>query len=78
MERASLWCSNRQSPAARPIPFEHAAKLSFEGTLSKNAATPYRSNRNEGRLKIKKAMKPKFPVIGFVEDPMLGARRGWP
>lgn len=78
MERTSLWCGNRQSRAARSIPFEPAAKLSFEGTLSKNAAIPYRSNRNEGWLKIKKAMKPKFPVIGFVKDPMLGARRGWP
>jgi hypothetical protein len=76
MERTSLWYGNRQSRAARSIPFEHA-KLNFEGTSSNNAATPYRSNRNEGWLKIKKPMKPKFPVIGF-KDPMLIAKQGRP
>jgi bifunctional non-homologous end joining protein LigD len=33
--------------------FEHAAKLNFEGIVSKNAQAPYRSDRNEGWLKIK-------------------------
>jgi bifunctional non-homologous end joining protein LigD len=33
--------------------FEHAAKLNWEGIISKNATTPYRSERNEGWLKIK-------------------------
>jgi bifunctional non-homologous end joining protein LigD len=28
--------------------FEHAAKLNFEGIVSKNARAPYRSDRNEG------------------------------
>jgi bifunctional non-homologous end joining protein LigD len=33
--------------------FEHAAKLNFEGIVSKSAQAPYRSDRNEGWLKIK-------------------------
>jgi bifunctional non-homologous end joining protein LigD len=49
--------------------FEHAAKLNFEGIISKNAQAPYRSDRNEGWLKIKTVQKGKFPVIGFVKDP---------
>jgi bifunctional non-homologous end joining protein LigD len=49
--------------------FEHAAKLNFEGIVSKNAQAPYRSDRNEGWLKIKTVQKGKFPVIGFVKDP---------
>ena len=28
--------------------FKHAAKLNFEGIVSKNAGAPYRSDRNEG------------------------------
>ncbi|UPU01645.1 non-homologous end-joining DNA ligase (plasmid) [Bradyrhizobium barranii subsp. apii] len=62
--------------------FEHAAKLSFEGIVSKNAQAPYRSDRNEGWLKIKTVQKGKFPVIGFVKDPTgvaalyLGKREG--
>jgi ATP-dependent DNA ligase len=54
------------------------AKLNFEGIVSKDAVAPYRSDRNEGWLKIKTVMRRKFPVIGFVKDPMLGARQGWP
>lgn len=49
--------------------FEHAAKLNWEGIISKRADAPYRSDRNEGWLKIKTVMKGKFPVIGFVKDP---------
>jgi bifunctional non-homologous end joining protein LigD len=62
--------------------FEHAAKLNFEGIVSKNAQAPYRSDRNEGWLKIKTVQKGKFPVIGFVKDPAgvaalyLGKREG--
>jgi bifunctional non-homologous end joining protein LigD len=47
--------------------FEHAAKLNFEGIISKNAQAPYRSDRNEGWLKIKTVQKGQFPVIGFRE-----------
>jgi bifunctional non-homologous end joining protein LigD len=49
--------------------FEHAAKLNWEGIISKNASAPYRSGRNEAWLKIKTIQKGKFPVIGFVKDP---------
>jgi bifunctional non-homologous end joining protein LigD len=48
--------------------FEHAAKLNFEGIVSKNAQAPYRSDRNEGWMKIKTVRTGKFPVIGFVKD----------
>jgi bifunctional non-homologous end joining protein LigD len=62
--------------------FEHAAKLNFEGIVSKNAQAPYRSDRNEGWLKIKTVQKGQFPVIGFIKDPTgvaalyLGKREG--
>lgn len=62
--------------------FAHAAKLNGEGIISKNAAAPYRSDRNEGWLKIKTARRGTFPVVGFVEDPTgvaalyLGRREG--
>jgi bifunctional non-homologous end joining protein LigD len=49
--------------------FEHAAKLGWEGIISKNAQAPYRSERSEAWLKIKAVQKGKFPVIGFVKDP---------
>ena len=49
--------------------FEHAAKLNWEGIVSKNSSAPYRSDRNEAWLKIKTVQKGKFPVIGFVKDP---------
>jgi bifunctional non-homologous end joining protein LigD len=64
------------------VMFEHAAKLNFEGIVSKNAQAPYRSDRNEGWLKIKTVQKGKFPVIGLVKDPSgvaalyLGKREG--
>src|SRR5882757_7768240 len=49
--------------------FEHAAKLNWEGIVSKNPDAPYRSDRNEAWLKIKTSQKAKFPVVGFVKDP---------
>jgi bifunctional non-homologous end joining protein LigD len=49
--------------------FEHAAKLNWEGIISKRADAPYRSGRNESWLKIKAVQKGKFPVVGFVKDP---------
>ena len=49
--------------------FEHAAKLNWEGIVSKRADAPYRSERTEAWQKIKTVMKGKFPVIGFVKDP---------
>ena len=49
--------------------FAHAAKLNWEGIVSKNPDAPYRSDRNEGWLKIKTAKRGTFPVIGFVKDP---------
>jgi bifunctional non-homologous end joining protein LigD len=62
--------------------FNHAAKLNWEGIVSKNAQAPYRSDRNEGWLKIKSVQEGKFPVIGFIKDPTgvaalyLGKREG--
>jgi bifunctional non-homologous end joining protein LigD len=49
--------------------FEHAAKLNWEGIISKRADAPYRSEHNENWLKIKTVQKGKFPVVGFVKDP---------
>ncbi|WP_346347278.1 hypothetical protein [Bradyrhizobium sp. dw_411] len=49
--------------------FEHAAKQNFEGIVSKRADAPYRSERNQGWIKIKTVQKGEFPVIGFVKDP---------
>jgi len=51
------------------VMFEHAAKLNWEGIISKRADAPYRSERTEAWLKIKTIQKGKFPVIGFVKDP---------
>jgi bifunctional non-homologous end joining protein LigD len=49
--------------------FRHAAKLNWEGIVSKRADAPYRSERGEAWLKIKTVQREKFPVIGFVKDP---------
>jgi len=49
--------------------FEHAAKLGWEGIISKKADAPYRSERSEAWLKIKTVQKGTFPVIGFDKDP---------
>ena len=62
--------------------FEHAAKLNWEGIISKRADAPYRSERNENWIKVKTVQKGEFPVIGFVKDPTgvaalyLGKREG--
>jgi bifunctional non-homologous end joining protein LigD len=62
--------------------FRHAAKLGWEGIISKRADAPYRSERNENWVKVKTIIKGKFPVIGFVKDPTgvaalyLGKREG--
>jgi bifunctional non-homologous end joining protein LigD len=48
---------------------EHAAKLDWEGIVSKNPAAPYQSDRNEGWIKVKTAKRGSFPVVGFVKDP---------
>ena len=62
--------------------FEHAAKLNWEGIISKRADAPYRSERTEAWQKIKTIHKGKFPVVGFVKDPTgvaalyLGKREG--
>ena len=62
--------------------FEHAAKLHFEGIISKRADAPYKSERTVAWQKIKTVQKGKFPVIGFVKDPTgiaalyLGKREG--
>jgi bifunctional non-homologous end joining protein LigD len=49
--------------------FEHAAKLGWEGIVSKRADAPYKSERGEAWLKVKTVQREKFPVIGFVKDP---------
>jgi bifunctional non-homologous end joining protein LigD len=49
--------------------FEHAAKLNWEGIISKRADAPYRSERSENWLKIKTVHKGRFPVVGFIKDP---------
>ncbi|WP_245309694.1 hypothetical protein [Bradyrhizobium jicamae] len=62
--------------------FEHAAKLNWEGIISKRVDAPYRSERNESWLKIKTVQRGKFPVVGFIKDPSgvaalyLGRREG--
>ena len=48
--------------------FEHAAKLNWEGIVSKRADAPYKSERNESWVKIKTVKTDKFPVVGFVKD----------
>jgi bifunctional non-homologous end joining protein LigD len=49
--------------------FEHAAKLNWEGIVSKRVDAPYRSDRVEAWQKIKTVQREKFPVVGFVKDP---------
>ena len=49
--------------------FDAAAKLNYEGIVSKRADAPYRSERTEAWLKIKTIQKGKFPVVGFIKDP---------
>jgi bifunctional non-homologous end joining protein LigD len=40
--------------------FEHAAKLGWEGIVSKRADAPYRSERTEAWLKVKVVQREKF------------------
>jgi bifunctional non-homologous end joining protein LigD len=49
--------------------FEHAAKLNWEGIISKRAEAPYRSERGEAWIKVKTIQRERFPVVGFVKDP---------
>jgi bifunctional non-homologous end joining protein LigD len=49
--------------------FEHAAKLRWEGIISKRADAPYKSERGEAWLKVKTVQREKFPVVGFIKDP---------
>ncbi|WP_375775990.1 non-homologous end-joining DNA ligase [Bradyrhizobium sp. ma5] len=49
--------------------FERAAKLNYEGIISKRADAPYRSERGEAWLKVKTVQREKFPIVGFVKDP---------
>ena len=49
--------------------FECAAKLNWEGIISKRADALYRSERNENWLKIKTVHTGKFPIVGLVKDP---------
>jgi bifunctional non-homologous end joining protein LigD len=49
--------------------FEHAAKLHWEGIVSKRPDAPYKSERWEAWLKVKTVRRDKFPVVGFVKDP---------
>ncbi|MHC4050164.1 non-homologous end-joining DNA ligase [Bradyrhizobium sp. 25ACV] len=49
--------------------FEHAARLNYEGIISKKTDAPYRSDRTEAWVKIKTVQRGKFPVVGFVKDP---------
>lgn len=49
--------------------FEHAAKLNYEGIVSKKVDAPYRSERTEAWAKVKTIQREKFPVIGFIKDP---------
>jgi bifunctional non-homologous end joining protein LigD len=62
--------------------FRHAAKLNWEGIISKRPDAPYKSERCEAWLKVKCVQRAKFPVVGFVKDPAgvaalyLGKREG--
>jgi bifunctional non-homologous end joining protein LigD len=49
--------------------FEAAARLNFEGIVSKRVDAPYRSERTEAWWKVKTVQREKFPVVGFVKDP---------
>jgi bifunctional non-homologous end joining protein LigD len=49
--------------------FEAAARLNFEGIVSKRVVAPYRSERTEAWWKVKTVQREKFPVVGFVKDP---------
>ena len=43
--------------------FEAAARLNFEGIISKRVDAPYRSERTEAWWKVKAVQREKFPVV---------------
>ncbi len=45
--------------------FRHACALDLEGIVSKRAASPYRSGRTKGWLKVKCGMGQEFIIIGW-------------
>jgi bifunctional non-homologous end joining protein LigD len=49
--------------------FEHAAKLNWEGIISKRADAPHKSERGDSWIKVKTIQREKFPVVGFIKDP---------
>jgi bifunctional non-homologous end joining protein LigD len=49
--------------------FEAAARLNYEGIVSKLFDASYRSERTEPWQKIKTVQKGKFSVVGFIQDP---------
>src|SRR5215207_10186201 len=54
--------------------FEHAAKLNWEGIVSKRADAPYRSGRNESWLKIKTVGRGNFPLLDSSRIPPVSPR----
>ena len=48
--------------------FEAAARLNYEGIVSKRVDAPYRSERVDAWLKVKTIQREKFPVVGFMKD----------
>jgi ATP-dependent DNA ligase len=51
--------------------FEHAAKLNWEGIVSKRADAPYNSERGEAWLKVKTVHCETLPVIGVASPPCI-------
>lgn len=49
--------------------FAHAAKLGWEGIVSKNPPRRTVPTANEGWIKVKTAKRGAFPVVGFIKDP---------
>jgi bifunctional non-homologous end joining protein LigD len=57
--------------------FEHAAKLDWEGIISKRADAPYRSERNEAWLKIKSVQKGNSQSSDLSETPAVWRHSTW-
>lgn len=49
--------------------YKQACTNKWEGIISKDLNSPYRSTRTEAWLKVKCVMKSKFYVVGYVPDP---------
>jgi bifunctional non-homologous end joining protein LigD len=47
--------------------FAGADRLNWEGIISKRADAPYRSDRNEGWLKIKTSKREQLHIVGYVQ-----------